>query len=340
MPRLRSIYVFVVALASLCTAAAQQPAVAPGQQPYTLRTGSRLVLVPATVAIKGQLVYGLKADQFTVTDNGVPRTVTLDEGAESQALSLVVLLQCSRSAVMEYSKIDALPQLLENLIGGAPHEVALVRYGSHPELVQPFTRKLDKVENSMRGMGPCEDDNAATFDAVSYAASILDNRPEGNRRAVLLLSESRDHGSKLKEQDVIAQLGRSNIVVDALAYSPLRNELGDDLKHGGGPGVVGLLAELIGGLRKNAAKSLASLSGGDYFGFSDRKGFEAEIGQLTNRIHNFYLLSFPLPSSGEEAGLHELRVRVTPYPEANIRARRFFWVDEAPPAQPAPAAAP
>ena len=304
---------------------------APAQGPYTLQTGAKLVQVPSIVSIKGKILYGLRADQFEVTDDGVPQKVTLDEQVDALGLSLVVVLQCSRSAVLEYGKIEALPDLVGGLVGGAPHEIALVRYGSQPELVQPFTRKLDKINESMRGMGPCDDGNAATIDAVSYAASILQNRPDRYRRAILLVGESRDHGSKVKEANVIAQLGRTNIVVDSIAYSPLKNELGDDLKHGGGPGPIGLLIEAIAGLRKNAAKSLASLSGGDYFSFGDKKAFDESVGRLTNRIHNFYLLSFPIPNNAE-SGLHEIHVRIPEYPEAKILARRNYWAGDAPPA--------
>ena len=127
------------------------------QQPYTLQTGASLILVPATIDIKGKVLYGLTKDQFSLTDDGVERPFRLEETTDSLGLSLVVLVQCSRSAVAEYGKIEALPTMVESLVGAAPHEVALVRYGAHPELVQPFTRKMDKVNASMKGMGPCED---------------------------------------------------------------------------------------------------------------------------------------------------------------------------------------
>ena len=319
---------------SLCALAAAQQPVAPAdsQQPYTLQTGAKIVLVPSTVSIKGQVIYGLKADQFRITDNGVPQPVTLDENADGLGLSLVVAVQCSRMAMMEYEKLQGLPSLLESLVGGAPYEIALVRYGSHPELVQPFTRSLEKMNASMARMGPCEDDSASTRDAVSYASSILENRDSRNRHAVLLIGEAKDHGSKVKEKDLIAQLGRSNTVVDAVAYSPGGNETLDDLKHfSGGRGPLGSLMMAIEGMRKNTAKSLATLSGGDYFSFRNRNTFDESLGKLTNRVHNYYLLSFPVPR-GAETGLHEIRVSVPEYPNADIRARRNYYAgDTAPP---------
>src|SRR5665213_1283200 len=54
--------------------ASQEQAEAAGQTP-TITTQSTLVLVPALVHDKsGQLVFNLKVDDFTLTDNGIPQT--------------------------------------------------------------------------------------------------------------------------------------------------------------------------------------------------------------------------------------------------------------------------
>ena len=325
-----------LAQAQVAPAAANAALVADAaQQPYTLRSGTSLVLVPATVDIKGQILYGLKQDQFEVTADGVPQRFRLEEDTDALGLSLVVVVQCSRSAVMEYGKIEQLPTVIENLVGAAPHEVALVRYGSHPELVQPFTKRMEKVNASMAHMGPCEDGDAATMDALSYAASILEDRESRNRRAILLISETRDHGSKVKEQDVIAQLGRNNIVVDSFAFSPYRDSLANDAKSGRGnltSTAFNLLLAAVQALRENVPKTVSRLSGGEYDNFGTKKGFEEGFGRLTNRIHNYYLLSFT-PASNTNPGMHEIKVSVPEYPQATIRARRDYWMDDVPKTQ-------
>lgn len=305
------------------------------QQPYTFQGGTSLVLVPATVDVKGQILYGLRQDQFEVTSDGVPQRFRLEQEADALGLSLVVVVQCSRSALVEYGKIEQLPAVIESLVGAAPHEIAMVRYGSHPELVQPFTRRMEKVNASMARMGPCEDGDAATMDALSYAASILENRESRNRRAILLISETRDHGSKVKEQDLIAQLGRNNIVVDSFAFSPYRDSLANDVKPGRGSllgTTVNLLLAAVQALRENVPKTVSRLSGGEYDNFGTKKGFEEGVGRLTNRIHNYYLLSFTL-SAKAEPGLHEIKVTVPEYPQATIRARRDYWAGDPPKAQ-------
>jgi VWFA-related protein len=333
--KMRAAFLFTMLLCVASIATAQAPAPAqPGDQPtapYTIQAGARIVLVPATVEVKGKILYGLKPEQFVVEDNGVPQKITMDEDTDSLGLSLVVLLQCSRTAVMEYAQIEKLPEMIDALVGGAPREIALVRYGSHPELVQPFTHNMDQVASSMARMGPCEDDKAATIDAVSYGASILANRRDRYRRAILLISETRDHGSTVKESHVIEQLGKTNTVVDAVSFSPIATDSYRSITkfQPGGYGVLGLLFSAVQALRQNAPKTLAHLSGGEYINFVTKKGFENGLLDLTNHVHNYYLLSFPIPQDAPD-GLHALTVRIPEYPKATIRARENYWAGEKP----------
>lgn len=299
----------------------------PGQ-PYTIQAGARVVLVPTSVEVKGKMLYGLTAKDFQIEDNGVPQNVTLDDSIDAPGLSLVVLLQCSRSAIAEYAKLQDLPTMVDGLVGAAPREVALVRYGSHPELVQPFSRNMDEVLGSMSRMGPCEDDKAATVDAVSYAASILANRRDKFRHVILLISETRDHGSTVKESHVVEQLGRTNTVVDAVAFSPVKSETVQSLVPGrGGMNPLMLLFAAVQAVRQNAPKTLARLSGGEYLNFTTQKGFENGMYTLANHVHDYYLLSFPVASTLDD-GLHSIKVKVPAYPDAVIRSRETYFTGQ------------
>src|ERR1700712_4882949 len=94
---------------------ATPPATPPGNdQSYTLRTQSNIVLVPTTVQTKhGEILYALKPEQFVVEDNGVPQTIRLDEDTDSLGLSLVVVVQCGRSAGYEFPKLNGLGTMID-----------------------------------------------------------------------------------------------------------------------------------------------------------------------------------------------------------------------------------
>ena len=84
-------------------------------------------------------------------------------------------------------------------------------------------------------------------------------------------------------------------------------------------------------LKKNAAHQLAAMSGGEYVNFTTQKGFDEGLHQLTNHIHNYYLLSFQPPTAAggaPSAGMHRIRVRVPDYPTARIRFRESYFSGE------------
>jgi VWFA-related protein len=327
----------------LCTSAAvaQNPPVnpaapgpvAPGNdQSYTLRTQSNIVLVPTTVQTKhGEIIYALKPEQFVVEDNGVPQTIHLDQDTDSLGLSLVVVVQCSRSAGYEFPKLNGLGTMIDGIAGDAPREVAIVTYGSAPLLLGKFSSSVDAMSTALAQLEPCDDPEASTLDAVAYATRLLEARKNHYRHAILLISETRDHGSTAKPAEVIAALGRTNTVVDSVAFGPGKTEVLNDLKYGGGSGPIGLLVMAVNALKKNAAHELAALSGGEYINFTTQKGFDEGLHQLSNHVHNYYLLSFQphAEANGEPAsGMHTIRVKIPDYPDARIRFRESYFAGE------------
>jgi VWFA-related protein len=307
-----------------------QPTEAPqAEQPYTLRSQANVVLVPASVRTKkGDVIYALKASQFVVEDNGVPQEIHLDEDTDSLGLTMVVLVQCSRAAVAEYSKLTGLGTMVDAVVGGAPRQIAVASYGKEATLLGDFSSEPDATSAALGHLEPCDDSEAATFDAVAWASALLDERKDHNRHAILLISETRDHGSHKRPADVIASLGRTNTVVDAVSFSPGKTEILSDLRYGGGSGPIGLMVMAVNAAKKNAPRTLAELSGGEYVNFTTQKGFDNSLHQLGNRIHNYYLLSFTpqAAANGEPTpGLHSIRVRVPDYPDARIGTRQSYF---------------
>jgi len=307
-------------------------------QPYTLHAQSNVVLVPTTVQTKhGEMIYELEPEQFVVEDNGVSQTIHLDEDTDSLGLTMVVLVQCSRSTVIESAHIAGLAPMIDSIGGGAPHQIAIVSYSENHTLLGNFSSDTADTADALAQLTPRDGSAAATFDAVAYATKLLEARDDHNRHVILLVSETRDHGSKTKAAEVIAALGRTNTVVESVAFSPVKTEILNDLHYGGGSGPVGLLVMAVNALKKNVSHELAALSGGEYINFTTRNGFDEGMLQLTNHIHNYYLLSFQ-PKSGPDGnpstGMHSIRVSVPDYPNARLRFRESYFsgaLDTVPP---------
>jgi VWFA-related protein len=223
--------------------------------------------------------------------------------------------------------------MVEALIGGAPAKVAVMDFGSTPELLTNFTTNSIRRERAISSITPCDDDpHNAIFDAVKAANDLFAHSDPKGRHVILLISETRDHGSKSKPQETIKDLGRTDTVVDSVAYSPGRDELVEDLKHSDGAsgGLIGLILTAVQALRTNAAKEFARESGGEYINFGSGNKFDMSLNSLANHVDNYYLLSFAphFPPGKEQPGpLHTLNVKVPIYPDATIRHRESYWTE-------------
>ena len=187
------------------------------------------------------------------------------------------------------------------------------------------------------------DGGAAILDAVNYSVKLLDGVPENRKRVLLLISETRDHGSHSATiNDVIKAIGNSNTVVYTLAFSPSKSNLLDTLRGANNPDLHPEQSEVHEGpdllapfvlaaqsMRKNTAKEIASLSGGEYRMFDSRRGFDARMNDFSNHLHSRYLLSFQ--PAHPHPGLHRLSVRLKEPGDATVLARSSYWATQSQP---------
>src|ERR1700722_11295738 len=86
-------------------------------QEATIRSQSNVVLIPVLVKdARGHAVYGLKAQDFVVADDGVAQTMHLDEEAEAEPISLVIAVQVGGSAPREFSRIKGLSAMIQPIL--------------------------------------------------------------------------------------------------------------------------------------------------------------------------------------------------------------------------------
>lgn len=313
------------------------------QEEPTFRTQSNVVLVPALVRDKaGEIVYGLQAKDFIIEDNGIAQTVHLDEAAEAEPVSLVVAVQCGRRADFELPRMHGLGLMLQPLMAQPETKVAIVAFDSQVHAIENFTGNENAVTRDLEGL-QAGDGGAAILDAVNHSVKLLDGVPKNRKRALLLISETRDHGSHSATiDDVIKAIGNSNIVVYTLAFSPARSNVLDTLRGNNNPDLHPEQTEVHEGpdllapfllaaqaMRKNTAKTIASLSGGEYEMFDSAKGFDARMTDFDNHLHSRYLLSFQ--PTQPHPGLHRLTVRVKEPGDATVLARSSYWATQPPP---------
>ena len=186
------------------------------------------MLIPALVKDQqGGIVYGLQAKDFIVEDDGVEQPARLDEAPEGQPISLVVAIQRGRRA---YARVPP---------HARPENQCSTRYSPWERRELPLWSSIARWSSQeispkmrawsatiLRNLQP-GDGGATILDAVNYSVNLLKKEPEDRLRVLLLISETRDHGSHVKIDDAVSAIGQSNAVMYALAFSPALSNILD-----------------------------------------------------------------------------------------------------------------
>jgi VWFA-related protein len=215
------------------------------------------VLVPALVRDgTGKLVYTLKADDFELTDDGVPQKLLLEPDSGGEPLALVVVVEVGGAGAREFQNYPTiappLAPMLRSIVGGVRHRVAVVTFDSQPRLLQAFTADVDKAADALRTLEPgctrqehfdnCTaphprydealgDNGAAILDALEFAVAQLRDQPSTYRRAILLVSETLDRGSKTTIAKSVREITLTNTTIYSVAYSTTKSEASHYAHH-------------------------------------------------------------------------------------------------------------
>jgi VWFA-related protein len=193
----------------------------PPQSP-TITARSNLVLVPALVKTKsGEVVFSLSANDFTLTDNGVPQKLRMEDNTDSQPMAVVVIVETGGEGAWHLRDYQDLGGVLDAIIGGVRHRIAVVSFDSKPRLEQPFTADTDDVTDAIAGLHD-GDEGAAILDALTFGIDLLREAPPQYRRAVILFSETADGGSQTSIEDAVRAVSSTNTAIYSFGFSSTR----------------------------------------------------------------------------------------------------------------------
>jgi VWFA-related protein len=217
-----------------------------GSESPPITTQTTLVVVPALVRDKaGNPVFGLTADDFALTDDGIAQRLTLEPESGGRPLVLAIVMEIGGAGPREFDKLGPLAPMLDAVVGNVPHQVAVIAFDSHPELVQNFTPNLDRAEQAVASLtascqrqhvlDPCQeksslhpdsggDNGAAILDSLGYAVFLLDMLPANYRRAILLISETIDRGSKTTIDQAVRAISDTNTTIYTVEFSTAKSE--------------------------------------------------------------------------------------------------------------------
>lgn len=204
----------------------------PVQQPpkNQIKVQVALVTTPVTVRdSRGVMVHDLEAENFQVTDNGIPQRIShFDLGGDP--ISLVILVETSSRIAPLMPEMRKTGILFTQTVVGPTGEAAVVSFNDSVDKLQDFTSNADQVENTIADLS-LGTSGSRLYDAMAAGVEMLSDRPQatrerpGRRRVLLILSEAADDGSQKTLGEVLRQAQLANVTIYGVGLSTTRAEL-------------------------------------------------------------------------------------------------------------------
>jgi VWFA-related protein len=208
-----------------------------------IRVESNLVLIPVTVTDPlNRFVTGLERENFKVFEDKKEQEISAFS-SEDAPLSIGVIFDCSGSMgrKLEKSRL-AVAQFFKT--ANPDDEFFLVQFNDSADLIQPFTRNLEEIQNRLtftQSKG-----RTALLDAVYLALAEM-KKAKNPRKAILVISDGGDNSSRYTENEVRNRVKEADVQIYAIGiYEPVAAR-GRTPEEASGQSLLTEIAEITGG---------------------------------------------------------------------------------------------
>jgi VWFA-related protein len=336
--------------------------------PPKLKVESKLVYVNAVVRDKkGKIVSTLNKEDFILDEEGRPQTITnfIRESDLPLTLGLLVDTSLSQRHALD-SERDASYTFLDQMLRVDKDKAFLIHFDHEVELLQDLTADRAKLKSALKLLqiadyqrDPDDDGNgqghghhhAGTllYDAVYLASNELMKKQPG-RKALFILSDGVDRGSKESLEDAIESAQRADTSVYSILFAGEEDQYGNG-HHGGfrmgGPGLGVPGGGYPGGGYpgggggggggqhypreehpdgKKVLERISTETGGRLFQISKKLSISDVYAQVQEELRNQYTLGYTPDRTNQGAGYHKIHL-TTKEPDLTVQARDGYYSD-------------
>jgi len=326
----------------------------------TLKVDAREVVLPVTVRDKkGQVVPNLKASDFVLTEDTRPQTIKSFAKESNLPFRIGLLVDTSRSLEAGLpAERTATGKFVDQMLAQPADKAFLLHFDHEVELLQDFTSSKSKLHHELDemttspggqdggdqggdhggsggGRGGRGGGGTQMYDAIYLASNELMMKEPG-RKAIIVLSDGVDRGSKESMNDAIDAAEKANISVYTVYFKGESDHssmpgLGQGRRSGGGypgggggypGGGGGYPGGGRGGQRpggeepkvdgKKILEKIAERTGGVFFEAKKKDSFDEVYAQITEELRGQYLLTYTpdKPASKDDSdGFHKIALK-------------------------------
>ena len=320
-------------------------------------TQTNLVTVYATVRDKkGKIVPTLDKENFKISEDNKPQTISYFAREADVPLTLGLLVDTSTSMAKTLdNEPDASFTFLDQLMRQDKDHAFLIHFDREVELLQDVTASKPKLQAALKllsisqstdsddqGDGQGRENRGAgthLFDAVYLASHDVIATQKG-RKAIFVLSDGNDGGSKETLEEAIEEAQRADTAVYSIYFESSEPSFGrGGFGHRGGIGRGGGGGGYPGGgghggnypqeQRVDGKKVLQKMSaetGGQFFEISKKLPIDRAYAAVEDELRNQYSLGYtPIPAD-TGGGYHRIQLSVD-QKDDTVQARDGYYSD-------------
>lgn len=332
----------------------------------TVSVRVKVVNVLATVRDKhGKIANGLTKDDFTLSEDGRPQTIKYFARETDLPLTLGMLVDTSLSQrrVLGEER-SASESFLAQILREDQDKAFVIHFDREVELLQDLTASHEKLHTALESLatpqftrtsggggspGPGSGRGSGRhgggtllYDAVYLASDELMEKQPG-RKALIVLSDGVDMGSKESLDVAIESAQRANTIVYSILFQDDEaygngggfGRTGISIPGMGGPGMGrgGMGGPGRGGRRypeehadgKKVLERMSKETGGRLFQVSKKEPVEQIYSQIEEELRNQYNLGYtPNRDNAAESGYHKIQV-ATKKKDLVVQARDGYY---------------
>src|ERR1700722_11710324 len=334
------------------------------QQAPPISVDVKMVSMLASVRDKhGQLISSLTKDDFTVEQDGHPQTITYFAKESDLPLTLGLLVDTSMSQrrVLDQERA-ASHDFLDQVLREDKDKAFVIHFDYQVELLHDLTSSRKKLDASLEELGAPEFSQAngnggsggggnggsgggrgspgrggggtLLYDSIYLASDGIMKKQQG-RKAIIVLTDGVDRGSKESLLDAIPTAQRADTLVYSILFADKEgygNGGGYGGGHGGGMGGGGMggghhrYPEESRPDGKKVLEQLSKETGGRFFEVTKKQPIDEIYTAINQELRNQYALGYVPEKADATAGYHKLHVAVK-QKDASVQTREGYYAD-------------
>jgi len=302
--------------------------VAMAQDQEPIRVDVNLVSVLCTVRNKSNgLIGNLEKSYFKIYDDGKEQEIKNFTRETDLPLTIGLLVDSSKSQerLIDIEKRAAY-QFFSKVLR-QKDEAFLMQFGAEAELLQDSTnspkilqRGLDELRLSVPlgglhpGPVPTMQNQAGTilYDAT-YLAANEKLRGEVGRKAIVLITDGVDTGSKISRDKSIEAAQKADSIIYSIYYV-------DRAAYGGGFGSI----SLGGGGGEGELRRMSSETGGQVFKVEKNHTLDDIFQEIQDEMRSQYAITYAPPNPKRDGSYHKIEIKVAGK-DYKVQARKGYY---------------